>query len=120
MSVIVCRNFSPDFLPDYREYRRRCRRALRRDERFPDAAIGRSGLTFDKAEALQFGDLPADRGVVAPNSAGEIDDPDWAAPLDDDKQGEQGAIERNAGFPDHHLIKLGTVDDTDDVDQRPM
>jgi hypothetical protein len=48
---------------------------------------------------------------------GEIDDPDRAAPFDADQQRKQRAIERYAGFPNHPLVALGAVHNTDDVQQ---
>lgn len=92
--------------------------ALRRYDGFPDATISSPGLATNEAEVVQLRDLAADGSVVAPNSAGEIDDPDRAATLDEDEQRKQGAIERDAGLSNHHGVALRAVDDADDIDQR--
>jgi 2-polyprenyl-6-methoxyphenol hydroxylase-like FAD-dependent oxidoreductase len=94
--------------------------ALRRHDRFAHATVGAACLSLDKTEALQFGDLPTDGRVVAPDAVGEIDHPDRAPPLDADQQWKQRTIERDAGLPDHGLVALGAVHDADDVDQRAV
>jgi hypothetical protein len=91
--------------------------ALRRYDGFPDSTIGGPGLATNEAEVFQLRDLAADGGVVAPNAACEIDDPDRAAALNEDEQRKQGAIERHAGLSNHHGVALRAVDDADDVDQ---
>jgi hypothetical protein len=91
--------------------------ALRRHGGLTDPAIGRGGLTLDKTDAFQLCDLTADRRVIAPDPVGEIDDSDRASPFDDNEQRKQRTIQRYAGFPNHHLVTLGAVHNTDDVDQ---
>jgi hypothetical protein len=74
-------------------------------------------LPFDEAEAFEFRDLPADRGVIAPDPVGEVDDPDRAAPLNDDKQRKQRPVERYPGLPHHRFVPLRAVHYAHNVDQ---
>jgi hypothetical protein len=91
--------------------------ALRCHEGLADPTIRGGGMALDKAEAFQLRNLPANGRVIATNPVSEIDDADGASPSDDNERRKQRTIERYAGFPNHHLITLGSIDNADDFDQ---
>lgn len=77
-------------------------------------------MALDEAEALELGDLAADRRVVAPNAIGELHNPDGAKPLDRNQQRKQRPIEGNPRLFDQCFIAPGSVYGADDVQNRPV
>jgi 2-polyprenyl-6-methoxyphenol hydroxylase-like FAD-dependent oxidoreductase len=79
------------------------------DSSFADAIVAFAGMTRNKAETLQLGDLAADGRVVAARHVRQPHDAQRPAALDAHKQREQRAVQRNTGRRYQRLVALRLV-----------
>lgn len=71
--------------------------------------IPRRGPPFHETQALEFGHLTTDRGVVATDKARELDDADRVRAPDPRQQGEERSIELHTGPRQERLIDIRPV-----------
>jgi hypothetical protein len=89
---------------------------VRRDDRFVYPLIGLARPTVDEAQFLQTRNLPADGGVVAADTSGEINHADRSQPLDKDEQREQRAFERQTRLVEEFHVALRPIHHARNVD----
>ena len=85
------------------------------------ALIPRTLLAGNQSQCLQFGRLPAHRGMVAPHLFGEIDDAQRAGRADPHQQREQGAVDRYARLLDQDVAPSARLfSEVHQVEQMPQ